>query len=124
VLRKLWADQPNDMFAKVTIGLLEYRQLAEDLGPHHPSSDPNRAATDRRLTEQVIDQLRPVLESEEPDPCPRIGCRSRAVPNGAGRQPTDLVQPGQRQRRPVGPDSLHQSSAQTVERHRANMLHK
>lgn len=65
VLRQLWADQPNDRFARLTIEMLECRQLAEDLG-RIASSDTNRALTDRRLTEQVIDQLRPLLESQDP----------------------------------------------------------
>ena len=65
VLRQLWADQPNELFAKLIIEMLEYRQLAEDLGRIDPSSDPNQAATDRRLTAVVIEQLRPMLQ--QPD---------------------------------------------------------
>ena len=62
VLRHLWFALPNSEFAKLTIDMLEYRRLSEDLG--HLESD-DRTAEDRRLAEGVIDQLRPLLNSDE-----------------------------------------------------------
>jgi hypothetical protein len=44
--------------------MLEYRRLAEDLGRYEQGSA-DRAATDRRLSEEVIEQLRPLLEPSE-----------------------------------------------------------
>ncbi|MFI5736130.1 hypothetical protein ACIA49_38810 [Kribbella sp. NPDC051587] len=66
ILRQLWADQTDYLFAKLTIDMLEYRQTAEDLGRISPSSDPDRAAADRRRVEEVIARLRPMLEANDP----------------------------------------------------------
>jgi len=61
VLRHLWFTLPNAEFARLTIDMLEHRRLAEDLGRYEPSAA-ERAETDRRLSEEVIEQLRPMLE--------------------------------------------------------------
>lgn len=44
--------------------MLEYRRLAEDIGNYAPGPA-DLAATDRRLSEEVIEQLRPLLEPSE-----------------------------------------------------------
>lgn len=62
VLRHLWFELPNSEFAKLTIDMLEYRRLSEDLG-HFESND--RTDADRRLAEGIIDQLRPLLDPDE-----------------------------------------------------------
>ena len=64
VLRHLWSTLPDPEFARLTIDMLEYRRLAEDLGNYAPGPA-DRAATDRRLSEEVIEQLRPLLEPTE-----------------------------------------------------------
>jgi hypothetical protein len=64
VLRHLWFTLPNAEFARLTIDMLEYRRLAEDLGRIEPSSA-ERAEIDRRLSEEVSEQLRPLLESAD-----------------------------------------------------------
>ena len=56
VLRHLWFTLPNAEFARLTIDMLEYRRLAEDLGRYEPGAA-ERAETDRRLSEEVIEQL-------------------------------------------------------------------
>jgi len=62
VLRHLWFALSDLEFAKLTIDMLEYRRLSEDLG-HLESND--RTEADWRLAEGVIDQLRPLLEPDE-----------------------------------------------------------
>src|SRR4051812_21983764 len=62
VLRHLWFALSDSQFAKLTIDMLEYRRLSEDLG-HLESND--RTVTDRGLAEGVVDQLRPLLKPEE-----------------------------------------------------------
>jgi hypothetical protein len=62
VLRHLWFALSDPQFAKLTIDMLEYRRLSEDLG-HLESND--RTETDRQLAEGVVEQLRPLLEPEE-----------------------------------------------------------
>lgn len=62
VLRHLWFSLADSQFAKLTIDMLEYRRLSEDLG--HLQRD-DRTEADRRLAEGVIDQLRPLVEPEE-----------------------------------------------------------
>jgi len=62
VLRRLWSVLPDPDFARLTIDMLEYRRLAEDLG--HIESG-NQADTDRRLSAEVVDQLRLLLEPSE-----------------------------------------------------------
>jgi hypothetical protein len=62
VLRHLWFVLPNSEFAKLTIAMLEHRRLSEELG-HLARND--RTDADRRLTEEVVDQLRPLLELDE-----------------------------------------------------------
>ena len=64
VLRHLWSTLPDPEFARLTIDMLEYRRLAEDLGNYAPGPA-DRAATDRRLSEEVIEQLRLLLEPTE-----------------------------------------------------------
>lgn len=62
VLRHLWYVLPDAQFAKLTIDMLEYRQLSEDLGH---VEETGRSETDRRLAEEVVDQLTPWLETAE-----------------------------------------------------------
>ena len=62
VLRHLWFALSDSEFAKLTIDMLEYRRLSEDLG-HLERND--RTEADWRLAEGVIDQLRPLLEPDE-----------------------------------------------------------
>jgi hypothetical protein len=62
VLRQLWHSLSSSEFAKLTIDMLEYRRLSEDLG-HLESND--RTEADRRLAADIIDQLRPMLEHDE-----------------------------------------------------------
>lgn len=64
VLRSLWFSLPDREFAKLTIDMLEYRRVAEDLG-HIASVDQKRSAADRQLAEEVVEQLRPLLGSSE-----------------------------------------------------------
>lgn len=64
MLRKLWSSLSNHQFARLTIDMLEYRRLAEGLGRITPESA-ERAATDRNLAEEVLEQLRPLLEDTE-----------------------------------------------------------
>ncbi|NDO78819.1 hypothetical protein GKZ75_11450 [Kocuria indica] len=64
VLRHLWSTLPDPEFARLTIDMLEYRRLAEDLG-NCPPGPADRATTDRRLSEEVIEQLRLLLEPTE-----------------------------------------------------------
>jgi hypothetical protein len=59
VLRHLWFALSDSEFAQLTIDMLEYRRLAEDLG-HLERSD--RIEADRQLSEDVIGQLRALLE--------------------------------------------------------------
>lgn len=62
VLRHLWFSLSDAEFAKLTIDMLEYRRLTEDLGQVEPT---DRTDSDRRLAEELVDQLRPLLD--EPD---------------------------------------------------------
>ena len=58
VLRHLWDILPDSDFARLTIDMLEYRSLSEDLG--HVETD-DRSETNRRLAREVIEQLSPLL---------------------------------------------------------------
>lgn len=62
VLRQLWSSLSDAEFAKLTIDMLEYRRLTEDLG-HAELND--RTETDRRLAEELIEQLRLLLDEPE-----------------------------------------------------------
>ena len=62
VLRHLWLSLSDTDFAKLTIDMLEHRWLTEDLGQVQLT---DRSDTDRRLAEDVIEQLRPLLK--DPD---------------------------------------------------------
>lgn len=62
VLRHLWFALPNPEFAKLTIDMLEYRRLSEDLGHLEINA---RTEADRRIAEEVTAQLRPMLEPGE-----------------------------------------------------------
>ena len=57
VLRSLWRDLPQEQFARLTIDMLEYRQLAEDLGQRSTQTDERRADVDRRLIAEVVAEL-------------------------------------------------------------------
>lgn len=60
VLRSLWFSLSDPEFARLTIDMLEYRRLAENLGRYAPA-DAQRAAADLQLAEEVVGQLRPLL---------------------------------------------------------------
>ena len=62
VLRHLWFSLSDAEFAKLTIDMLEYRRLTEDLGQVELT---DRTDADRRLAEEVVDQLRPLLDEPE-----------------------------------------------------------
>lgn len=62
VLRRLWSTLSESEFAKLTIDMLEYRHLTEDLGRVEVT---DRTNTDRRLAEELIEQLRPLLDEPE-----------------------------------------------------------
>lgn len=62
VLRHLWYILPDAEFAKLTIDMLEYKRLSEDLGHVDPG---DRAETDSRLSQGVIDQLTPLLATAD-----------------------------------------------------------
>lgn len=62
VLRHLWFILPDPEFARLTVDMLEYKRLSEDLGHVDPG---DRAETDRRLSQEVIDQLNPLLEAAD-----------------------------------------------------------
>ncbi len=62
VLRHLWFVLPDTEFAKLTVDMLEYKRLAEDLG-HVESGD--RAEADRRLSQEVVDRLTPLLGTSD-----------------------------------------------------------
>ena len=62
VLRHLWFSLSDAEFAKLTIDMLEYRRLAEDLGQVELT---DRSDADRRLAEDLVDQLRPLLDEPE-----------------------------------------------------------
>lgn len=62
VLRHLWFSLSDAEFAKLTIDMLEYRWLTEDLG-QVPLTD--RTDIDRRLAQELVDQLRPVWEAAD-----------------------------------------------------------
>lgn len=62
VLRQLWFSISDADFAKLTIDMLEYRRLTEDLG-HVELTD--RTETDRRLADELVERLRPLLEKPE-----------------------------------------------------------
>ena len=62
VLRHLWHVLSDAEFAKLTIDMLEYRRLSEDLGHTEVS---NRREADRRLAQEVTEQLMPWLETAE-----------------------------------------------------------
>ncbi len=62
VLRHLWFTLSDSEFAKLTIDMLEYRRLTEDLGQVELT---DRTDTDRRLAEELVEQLRPLLEEPE-----------------------------------------------------------
>lgn len=62
VLRQLWFSISNAEFAKLTIDMLEYRWLTEDLG-HVELTD--RMGTDRGLSEELVETLRPLLDEPE-----------------------------------------------------------
>lgn len=62
VLRHLWVTLSDSEFAKLTIDMLEYRRLTEDLGQVELT---DRTDTDRRLAEELVEQLRPLLEEPE-----------------------------------------------------------
>jgi hypothetical protein len=65
VLRHLWFALSDADFARLTIDMLEYRRLAEDLGRGAVSSDGERAASDRRLAEEVAQQLTGRLDQDD-----------------------------------------------------------
>lgn len=62
VLRHLWFSLSDAEFAKLTIDMLEYRRLTEDLGQVKLT---DRTDTDRRLAEEVVEQLRSLLDASE-----------------------------------------------------------
>ena len=62
VLRQLWFSLSDAEFAKLTIDMLEYRRLTEDLGQLEPT---DRTDADRRLAEELVAQLRPLLDERE-----------------------------------------------------------
>ncbi len=65
VLRHLWFALPDSDFARLTIDMLEYRRLAEDLGRYKVPSDAERAASDRRLVAEIIEQLSTRLDQDD-----------------------------------------------------------
>lgn len=64
VLRSLWFSLSDSEFARLTLDMLEYRQLAENLGRHTPA-DPERSAADLQLAEELVEQLGPLLGTSE-----------------------------------------------------------
>lgn len=62
VLRQLWFSLSDAEFAKLTIDMLEYRRLTEDLGEVELT---DRTVADRCLAEEIVDQLRPLLDEPE-----------------------------------------------------------
>jgi hypothetical protein len=62
VLRHLWFSLSDAEFAKLTIDMLEYRRLTEDLGQVELT---DRTDADRRLAEELVGQLRPLLDESE-----------------------------------------------------------
>lgn len=64
VLRSLWFSLSDAEFARLTIDMLEYRRLAENLG-RHAQADAERSAADLQLAEEVVEQLRPLLGPTE-----------------------------------------------------------
>ena len=62
MLRQLWFSLSDAEFAKLTIDMLEYRRLTEDLGQVELT---DRTDTDRHLAEELVDQLRPLLDEPE-----------------------------------------------------------
>ena len=52
VLRSLWFSLSDAEFARLTIDMLEYRRLAENLG-RHAQADAERSAADLQLAEEV-----------------------------------------------------------------------
>jgi hypothetical protein len=65
VLRHLWFALSDADFARLTVDMLEYRRLAEDLGRYGVSGDAERAASDRRLAEEVVHQLSTRLDRDD-----------------------------------------------------------
>jgi FixJ family two-component response regulator len=65
VLRSLWRDLPQEQFARLTIDMLEYRQLADDLGQRSTQNSERRAEADRRLIAQVVAELTAMLAPVE-----------------------------------------------------------
>lgn len=64
VLRSLWFYLSDAEFARLTIDMLEYRRLAENLG-RHAQADAESSAADLQLAEEVVEQLRPLLGPTE-----------------------------------------------------------
>lgn len=62
VLRQLWFNLSDTEFAKMTIDMLEYRRLTEELGQVKPT---DRTDADRHLADELVDQLRPLLGEPE-----------------------------------------------------------
>jgi len=64
VLRHLWSVLSDADFAKLTIDMLEHRLLMQELGQYAGAWNEQQAETDRRLSEQIVEQLRKGLESQ------------------------------------------------------------
>lgn len=87
VLRQLWVSLSDAEFAKLTIDILEYRRLTEDLG-HMQLTD--RTEPDRRLAEELIEQLRPLLDEAERVTGEEAAFLARVVELDLGQVPVEI----------------------------------
>jgi hypothetical protein len=87
VLRQLWFSLSDAEFAKLTIDMLEYRRLTEDLGQVELT---DRTDTDRRLAEELVEQLRPLLDEPERVTGDEAAFLARAVELDLSQVPVEL----------------------------------